>query len=105
MNDILDAAQRLGFPEAARRAGALVTDHPVDARIKPQWGRPPFLNGKMIAHYWTAHDTPIPGHPDAYGIRSACGLTTVATKAVPLCGHGNLPFCERCDRKLLGKIR
>lgn len=105
MTTLLDDARRLGFQEAAARHGALVTDPPVDARIKPQWGRPPFLGGKMIAHFWTADDTPIPGHPDAYGIRSACGLTTVATKAVPLCGHGNLPFCERCDKKLLGKIR
>jgi hypothetical protein len=101
----MESAHRLGFPEAARRAGALVTDPPVDAKLKPQWGRPPFLQGKMIAHFWTADDTPIPGHPDAYGMRSACGLTTVATRAVPLLGHGNLPFCERCDRKLLGKIR
>ncbi len=104
MSTFLDAAHQLGFRDAAIRAGALVTDGPVDARIKPQWGRPPFLQGKMIAHYWTAEGD-VPGHPGAYGIRSACGLVTVATTAVPLLGHGNLEFCSRCDSKLLGKIR
>jgi hypothetical protein len=61
-----------------------------------------------VAHYWTAsrpewmHEV----SPDMlYGLTSACGLRSVGTKQVPLFGAGNLPFCARCENKLMREQR
>jgi hypothetical protein len=88
------------FLRNAMQAGALVSGRPVPPDFERGWGRPPFLRGKMIAHHWTA-DRDVDLGPGIYGLRSACGLLTVATPQVPLCGEGNLPFCVRCENRLM----
>lgn len=54
----------------------------------------------MIAHHWAA-DRRFDLKDRAYGLVSACGIMTVATRQVPLCGPGNMDFCQRCDTKML----
>lgn len=86
------------------REGALVSGKPVPADFDKGWGRPPFLGGRMIAHHWTADRTTDLGD-GAYGLKSACGVLTVATRQVPLCGPGNLPYCQRCENALMRAMR
>lgn len=86
-----------------RREGALVTGGKVGDDFLTGWGHPPFMRG-MKAHHWTADLSSDLGD-GAYGLRSACGLLTVATKQVPLMQPGNLPFCTRCEGKLMKAVK
>lgn len=106
MSDLIERAKQAGFRRAALEAGALISDGPVDAG----WATHPFGRGTK-AHFWTAHpDNGLEAEAlkecgeRARGIRrvtSACGLEKIAVKAVPLLGAGNLPFCARCEAKLM----
>lgn len=87
------------FLDNIRRQGGLVSAGPV----QDGWAHPPLSRGKMIAHHWAK--TTEPNHAGAYGLRSACGLFTVATPRVPLLGAGNLPFCVRCENRLMAARR
>lgn len=87
---------------ARRQPGALVSGPKVADDFTEGWGHPPFMRG-MKAHYWRV-DLPDLGD-GAYGLRSACGVLTVATKHVPLMQPGNLPFCTRCEGKLMKAVK
>lgn len=87
------------FLAHALRTGALVSGGPVPADFLSGWGHQPFMRG-MKAHHWTANQSGELGD-GAYGLRSACGVQTVATKRVPLLEAGNLPFCTRCENRLM----
>ena len=91
------------FLKAAIRDGALVSGGPVPADFERGWGHPPFMNG-MKAHHWEA-DRRFDLGEGAYGLRSACGRSTVATRQVPLMQPGNLPFCQRCENALMRAMR
>jgi hypothetical protein len=79
--------------------GALVSGKKVPEDFAVGWGTHPFMRG-MKAHHWTANRES-EAEDGTYGLTSACGLWTVATRHVPLCGPGNLPFCARCENKLM----
>lgn len=87
------------FLNNVRRNGGLVAGAKVPADFESGWGHHPFMRG-MKAHHWVA-DRQADLGPGVYGLRSACGLLTVSTAHVPLCGPGNLPFCTRCENKLM----
>lgn len=92
------------FLNNVRRNGGLVAGGRVPPDFDRGWGRPPLLGGKLIAHHWVA-DRDVDLGPGVFGVRSACGLLTVSTPRVPLCGPGNLPFCTRCENKLMKAMK
>lgn len=104
-NSIIERAKQVGFRRAALEAGATISDGPVPTPFERGWGKAAFVgSGRGVAHYWTAdrsHDLP----DEAYGLRSACGVLTVATERVPLFGPGNYPYCVRCENKLMGSAK
>lgn len=107
MTSLTERAKEVGFVRAALEHGATITDGPVPRDFTAVWGKHPF-KGKSVAHYWTAERPAWMAEvsPDMiYAISSACGLSTIGTKQVPLLGAGNLPFCVRCENKLMGRVR
>jgi hypothetical protein len=103
------------FLDRARRAGAIVTDGPVGPDFTKGWGHQiTFRSRGMIAHYWTKeHDPQLEAEVVAeFGERgrgaaivvSACGLRKLTTSHVPLMGPGNLPFCARCENRLMKQM-
>lgn len=100
MSELIERAKQVGFHRAALEHGATITDGPVPPDFERGWGHPPFSKGKMIAHYWQADRSYDLGE-GVFGIRSACGVLTVSTPQVPLMRPGNLPFCARCEAKLM----
>lgn len=89
------------FRDQVRRAGGMVTDGPVPDDFSVGWAKHPF-KGQAV-HYWTA-DRRFDLGAGAYGVLSMCGITTVATAAVPLLGAGNYPFCAHCENVLMATM-
>ncbi len=80
------------------RQGGTVSGRAVPDDFSRGWGKHPFKG--TIAHHWTADRTA--ALPEgAYGLTSACGMVTVATKSVPLLGAGTFEYCRRCESVLL----
>jgi hypothetical protein len=109
-------AQEVGFHRAALEAGATITDGPLPCDFREGWAHQiTFKTHSMIAHYWTKHPDPeleaemVAKHGErgrgAAIATSACGLERLTTKSVPLMGPGNLPFCARCEGKLMRGMR
>lgn len=105
MTGLAKRANEVGFIRAAIEAGATVAGDAVPASFERGWGKAAFVgNGRGVAHYWTAdrsHDL----SDGAYGLRSACGVFTVATKRVPLFTPGNYPYCARCEASLMKAMK
>lgn len=91
------------FLESAAREGALVSGGPIPQNFMKGWAHPPMSRGKMIAHHWRRGSAPpIDG---VVMFESACGLSTVSMPAIPLLQAGNLPYCQRCENKLMKQQR
>jgi hypothetical protein len=101
MSDLQKRAQEIGFHRAALEAGATITDGPL-RDFQGGWGHPPLMRSRrMIAHHWQVLP-PLPEADGKYtGVRSACGVFHVFSEQVPMLAPGNLPFCVRCENKLM----
>jgi hypothetical protein len=60
---------------------------------KPVWAIHPFIGEK--AHHWNVNSQ----SETVFGIRSMCGIESVATSKVPLLNPGDWPKCNLCGRK------
>lgn len=99
-----------------RRMGATITDGPVGPDFTQGWSHViSFKSRAMTAHYFTVKRPSTPedeivaeSGEAARGLRfltSACGLQRFATNRVPLLTAGNLPYCARCEAKLMERMK
>lgn len=90
------------FLESLARRGAQVTGSAVPGDFVSGWACHPMVG--RCAHHWTA-DRRFRLPDSGYGTVSACGLTTVATRRVPLLEPGTFDLCLRCERRLMRRIK
>lgn len=89
------------FLDAARREGATVSGGSAPPDFRQGWAhRITFKSRGMIAHYFTREPYTYDA-PDVFSAVSACGLVGFHSKRVPLVLPGNMPFCARCENKLM----